>query len=656
MLRGQTVYVSNSTLPNIYGRTAPVILLRACANISRRNIVSSISFLLTRATLNHRRSKNQPLNDLSQSSLGLQQYSTTRFCLRKTHASLCDSQRSKQTIGSTSSRTVLAYLIPIKAPSPTTSPLQSHAGSWTAAVVVSVIIVVCAYFDSPAALSHNISLVETFTNILENAELGSDINMTGNPLPGRVGNLTADQEEKLKEFWVATLQVFGVLNTKELNGNGNGHTDPAANGRARSDTSGSKKPKKKRMSLFRRNHADDSESISSQDSGSYTPIGSSDLDDKYGQTKEFHDALATLSPESLRATFWSMVKHDHPDALLLRFLRARKWDVEKALIMMVSTMRWRARDVHVDDDIMKNGELAALEAANGDDSTKRRLGEDFLSQMRMGKSYLHGLDKEGRPMCFVRARLHKQGEQSEESLERYTVFTIETARMILAPPADTACVVFDMTGFSLANMDYTPVKFMIKCFEANYPESLGVVLVHKAPWVFQGIWKIIRGWLDPVVASKVQFTNNIQEMEQYVPSNHIIKELDGAEDWAYRYIEPVPGENDAMKDTDTRDKLLREREVSVQDYEKATLEWIHATTTDLSSIKETRNSVANALRDGYWVLDPYVRARSYYDRVGMISAGGKPRFYPEPTPTTAALTPISNGIPKPVETSADDLD
>jgi hypothetical protein len=38
----------------------------------------------------------------------------------------------------------------------------------------------------------------------------------------------------------------------------------------------------------------------------------------------------------------------------------------------------------------------------------------------------------------------------------------------------------------LANLaqDYHPVKFMIKCFEANYPESLGVVLIHKAPWIF----------------------------------------------------------------------------------------------------------------------------------------------------------------------------
>lgn len=29
---------------------------------------------------------------------------------------------------------------------------------------------------------------------------------------------------------------------------------------------------------------------------------------------------------------------------------------------------------------------------------------------------------------------------------------------------------------------------MIKCFEANYPESLGSVLVHKSPWIFQGMY------------------------------------------------------------------------------------------------------------------------------------------------------------------------
>lgn len=30
------------------------------------------------------------------------------------------------------------------------------------------------------------------------------------------------------------------------------------------------------------------------------------------------------------------------------------------------------------------------------------------------------------------------------------------------------------------------MKFILKCFEANYPESLGVLLIHNAPWVFSG--------------------------------------------------------------------------------------------------------------------------------------------------------------------------
>ena len=262
----------------------------------------------------------------------------------------------------------------------------------------------------------------------EEVIIGDYSKMTGESLSGRPGTLTKEQDEKLREFWVRVLEVFGVLDPKEVNGNG--HAEP---GRVRSDTTDSKKPKKKRMSLFRRNDNDETDSLTSHHAN-----GSADADDKYGQTKEFHEAMANQSSESLRATFWTMVKHDHPDALLLRFLRARKWDVEKALVMMVSTMRWRSGEMHLDDDIMKNGELAALEAANGSDPAKKKLGEDFLTQMRLGKSFLHGLDKSGRPMCFVRVRLHKQGEQSEESLERYTVFVIESARMILAPPVDTA--------------------------------------------------------------------------------------------------------------------------------------------------------------------------------------------------------------------------
>ena len=54
-----------------------------------------------------------------------------------------------------------------------------------------------------------------------------------------------------------------------------------------------------------------------------------------------------------------------------------------------------------------------------------------------------------------------------------------------------------MSDFTLSNMDNQPVKFMVQCFEANYPESLGAVLVHNAPWVFQGMHSLRAG--NPVI-------------------------------------------------------------------------------------------------------------------------------------------------------------
>lgn len=247
--------------------------------------------------------------------------------------------------------------------------------------------------------------------------------MGGQALPGRPGNLTKEQEVKLQELWAATLKLFGV-------------GPQPANGVEKEDEqhsqAGEFAEKKKKRGLFgRKNKGEDSDGKQSDKL--------TDTEDKYGQTKEFYQVLATQKPEDIRRAFWSMVKHDNPDALLLRFLRARKWDVQNALVMLISTMHWRLHEMNIDDDVMKNGESAALaDSLNSSEPTVKKEGIDFLTQLRMGKCYFHGTDKEDRPMCIVRVRLHRQGEQSEASLERFTVYTLETARLMLVSHVDTA--------------------------------------------------------------------------------------------------------------------------------------------------------------------------------------------------------------------------
>jgi hypothetical protein len=247
--------------------------------------------------------------------------------------------------------------------------------------------------------------------------------MAAEPLPpGTLGNLTPDEEKLLQQAWIHLLRLCGIDNLEKV-----GSSNPAP-----------------------------------------------DL------TSALQQHLNDSSPERFRQGFWDSVLSEHPDALVLRFLRARKWDVEKAMAMLVSTVGWRM-ERNISETIIGTGENVGL---------KHDLSADdmgFIAQYRSGKSYVHATDKENRLVYIIRARLHDPRAQSSEAMETYVLHNIESLRVCIKPPNDKCCLLFDMTGFGLKNMDFHVVKFLVSVFEARYPETLGIVLIHNAPFVFWGL-------------------------------------------------------------------------------------------------------------------------------------------------------------------------
>lgn len=430
---------------------------------------------------------------------------------------------------------------------------------------------------------------------------------------GRVETLTDDQEHVLKQVWMYMLhfQGYNIKPPGPLIRSNSTRTKTHDSAIPRSE----EKKEKKKGGLFgklRRNKNSEEHAHGSEAKLIRTLSNQSAIDPnvRHSTDLKVHSALQNLNPKDIEAGFWSALRHDSPDNFILRFIRARKWDVDNALLMISKSIEWRVKESKV-DEVLRLSELGCLEKKQ----------EGVLKQFRSGKCIIHGKDKKGRPIVIVRPRYHHSSEQTMEEVEIFTLLLIEYARLMLTEPIDQCTLIFDLKGFTMSNMDYDPVKYMIGAFEAHYPESLGILLIHRAPWIFNGIWQIVKNWLDPVVASKINFTKHASDLEKYIDSNQILKEMDGDDTYEYKYLEPTKEDNGlAIKDKAILDEKTSERDLLKKQFIEKTLKWIEASDSATSKqLLKERIDIGRKLGDNYKTFDGCVRRRGLYDRFGEIT-------------------------------------
>lgn len=439
---------------------------------------------------------------------------------------------------------------------------------------------------------------------------------TEHVLPGRIETLNKEQELCLKQVWAHLIHFWNipvdssrVLSHKNerLSRHGSMKSTGASTAGSESSKKGGKlfgrfrksKSEKKEIPTHRRHSRTSSvTSTRSRESieAAYTHV-------------MIHDALKDLKPREIRENFWNMLRLDYPDNLLLRFLRARKWDSDKTMSMLANTLHWRLKDA-CPDEIIRNGELGAYSAKQ----------EGLVKNIELRKAVIYGFDKKGRPIVYVRPRKHKSSDQTEEEIEKYSLLIIEQARLFLKEPTDAATILFDLSGFTMANMDYAPVKYLISCFEAHYPECLGNLFIHKAPWIFPPIWNVIKNWLDPVVASKIVFTKSSKDLAEYIPLEYIPNELGGESSYEYdEYSKPDGSLDVSLGAKEDLEEILEERTALIEQFIQATVLWIEAK-DDESNSKwlEAKIKLGKDLSDNYLKMDPYVRSRSFYEYEGTL--------------------------------------
>lgn len=324
----------------------------------------------------------------------------------------------------------------------------------------------------------------------------------------------------------------------------------------------------------------------------------------------YEDALKSLSVESISALtklvqenplteeFWCQGGTDDIDGLVLRFLRARKWNVKAAFSMLTECLRWR-KEFGVRKLMME--------------------GERLFSPIPLtsGESFFWKHDKQRRPVIIMRGKLHRPSAQSPKDMMSFSVYQMETGRKLLQPGVDKVCLLFDLSGGSLANFDLSSIRFIIQTLQDYYPECLGKCLLVNAPWFFWGCWRIIRPWLDPAVVEKVEFVSSRERMLELFDADKLLSWYGGDDKYEYAYI--PPNEQDiptALPDSEwTQLKLGAETEKTrfIDLTLQASLD------PQNQDIDQQRNECKEKLLSFYRKIDKHSIAGSFYHRIGAVS-------------------------------------
>ncbi|KAE8224112.1 hypothetical protein CF319_g2941 [Tilletia indica] len=262
------------------------------------------------------------------------------------------------------------------------------------------------------------------------------------------------------------------------------------------------------------------------------------------EAKEMNLFLQRYGGARLRTVFWEIIKGEHPDTFMLRCLRARKWNVDRALAVIGNIASFRVEnDVF---ELVKLGELDIVKTVGG------------TKVYHNGIAYCWGATQDGLPICYIEVARHFASNQTQDELKRAIILFQEWMAMLMPPPVSRKVVCFNMTDFGLRNMDWWCVFFLVKTMEMYWPETLERVYVHHAPWFFKPIWTILRPLLDPVVRDKVRFTSTAEELSEHIPSDHLPRStMSGDMQWDYKYPEPDPTENDFITENQERGEELR---------------------------------------------------------------------------------------------------
>lgn len=214
------------------------------------------------------------------------------------------------------------------------------------------------------------------------------------------------------------------------------------------------------------------------------------------------------------------------DTTIAKFYFARNGDLTKIIDMIKASMEWR-----------KTFNFPVLKSS-------------IPNEIKSGKLYFHGHDKEGHPLIVYTVALSKPSERDLDEAIRHLVWWVEYMLKNSLKTVSKVTVIFNRNDFKQENVDMEVMKAASNVLQNNYPEILLRTIVYPSGLIFYGLWNIIKFFLDPVTQSKVKPVIYLAGVQEFVDDEYIPVSMGGTCTYVYDhndFLDPVE-EEDTLTD------------------------------------------------------------------------------------------------------------
>ncbi|XP_012273118.1 protein real-time [Orussus abietinus] len=195
------------------------------------------------------------------------------------------------------------------------------------------------------------------------------------------------------------------------------------------------------------------------------------------------------------------------DATLLRFLRAREFSIDKAREMLTQSLHWRKK--HQIDKLL-------------DEYEAPQVVKDYFP------GGWHHFDKDGRPLYVLRlgqmdvkGLLKSIGEDELLLLALHVceegLLLMDEATTVWGHPISQWSLLIDLEGLNMRHLWRPGIKALLRIIEiveSNYPETMGRVLIIRAPRCFPILWTLISTFIHENTRNKFIFYCGTDYQEQ----------------------------------------------------------------------------------------------------------------------------------------------